>query len=43
MYCWGRKVKSSLRYIVGTLLSHKKAQDWAICRDVDGPRYCHTK
>ena len=27
----------------GILLSHKKEQNWAICRDVDKPRDCHTK
>ena len=26
----------------GVLLSHKKEQNWVICRDVDGPRDCHT-
>ena len=25
------------------LLSHKKEQNCAICRDVDGPRDCHTE
>ena len=27
----------------GILLSHKKKQNWVICRDVDGPRDCHTE
>ena len=27
----------------GTLLSHKKEQNWVICRDVDGSRDCHTE
>ena len=27
----------------GILLSHKKGQTWVICRDVDGPRVCHTE
>ena len=27
----------------GILLSHKKEGNWAICRDVDGPRDCHTE
>ena len=27
----------------GILLSHKKEQNWAIYRDVDGPRDCHTE
>ena len=27
----------------GILLSHKKEPNWVICRDVDGPRDCHTK
>ena len=26
----------------GILLSHKKEQNWVICRDVDGPREYHT-
>ena len=25
------------------LLSHKKEQNWVICRDMDGPRDCHTE
>ena len=27
----------------GTLLSHKKAWNWVICRDLGGPRVWHTK
>ena len=27
----------------GVLLSHKKERNWVICRDVDGPRDCHTE
>ena len=27
----------------GILLSHKKEQNWAICREVDGPIVCHTE
>ena len=27
----------------GVLLSHKKEQNWAICRDVDTSRDCHTE
>ena len=27
----------------GILLSHKKEWNSAICRDVDGPRDCHTE
>ena len=27
----------------GIFLSHKKEQNWVICRDVDGPRVCHTE
>ena len=27
----------------GILLSHKKKWNWVICRDVDGPRECHTE
>ena len=25
------------------ILSHKKEQNWVICRQVDGPRLCHTE
>ena len=27
----------------GILLSHKKEWNCAICRDMDGPRDCHTE
>ena len=27
----------------GILLSHKKEQNWVICREVDGSRVCHTE
>ena len=27
----------------GILLSHIKEWNWVICRDVDGPRDCHTE
>ena len=27
----------------GTLLSHKKERNNAICSNIDGPRDCHTK
>ena len=27
----------------GILLSHKKERNWVICREVDGPRVCHTE
>ena len=27
----------------GILLSHIKEQNWVICRDMDGPRDCHTE
>ena len=27
----------------GILLTHKKELNWVICRDVDGPRDCHTE
>ena len=27
----------------GTLLSHKKAGNYVICRDIAGPRDCHTE
>ena len=27
----------------GILLSQKKERNWVSCRDVDGPRDCHTE
>ena len=27
----------------GILLSHKEEQNWVMCRDVDGPKDCHTE
>ena len=27
----------------GILLSHKKERNWVNCREVDGPRDCHTE
>ena len=27
----------------GILLSYKKERNWVVCRDVDGPRVCHTE
>ena len=27
----------------GILLNHEKEQNWVICRDVNGPRDCHTE
>ena len=27
----------------GILLSHRKEWSWVICRDMDGPRECHTE
>ena len=27
----------------GILLSHIKEWNWVICRDVDGPKVCHTE
>ena len=32
-----------VRIYNGILLSHKKEQNFIICRDVDGPRDCHTE
>ena len=32
-----------VRIYNGILLSHKKEWKWVICRDVDGPRECHTE
>ena len=35
------------RCIIGTYIqwniSHKKERNWVICRDMDGPRDCHTE
>ena len=30
-------------YMYGILLNHKKEWNWVICRDMDGPRDCHTE
>ena len=27
----------------GILLSHRKERNWLICRDMNGPRDCHTE
>ena len=27
----------------GIFLSHKMEQNWVICRDIDGPRDCHSE
>ena len=36
--------KENVVYIFnGILPSHNKEQNWVICRDVNGPRVCHTK
>ena len=32
-----------VRIYNGRLLSHKKEQNWVICRDVDASRGCHTE
>ena len=32
-----------VRIYNGILLSHKKEQNWVICRDVDGSRDCHIE
>ena len=34
--------KDEVRIYKGILLSHKREQNWAICRDVDGPRDCEV-
>ena len=34
--------KDTVHIYSGMLLSHKKEGTWVICRDVDGPRDCHT-
>ena len=36
-------IEDVLRIYNATLLSHKKAWNWLICRDLGGPRLCHTK
>ena len=36
--------KEDVVYIYnGILLSRKEERNWVICRDVDGPRDCHTE
>ena len=35
--------EDAVRVYNGMVLSHKKEWNWAICRDVDGPRDCHTE
>ena len=35
--------KEDVHIYNGILLSHKKEWNWVICRDVDGPRDCHTE
>ena len=37
------KKKDGVHTYKGILLSHKKKQNCSICRDVDGPRDCHTE
>ena len=40
----GRIDKEDVVHIYnGILLSHKKERNRVICRDVDGPRDCHTE
>ena len=39
----GMDKESVVHIYNGILLSHKKEQNSAICRDVDGPRDCHTE
>ena len=34
--------KDEVRIYKGILLSHKREQNWAICRDMDGPRDCEV-
>ena len=36
-------IKNCGTYIQWYITRHKKEQNCAICRDVDGPRDCHTK
>ena len=36
-------IEDVLHIYNGTLLSHKKAWNWVICRDLGGPRVWHTK
>ena len=35
--------EDGVRVYNGIVLSHKKERNSAICRDVDGPRDCHTE
>ena len=39
----GMDKEDVVRVYTGILLSHKKEWNWVICRDVDGPRECHTE
>ena len=34
--------KDEVRIYKGILLSHKREQNWAICRNMDGPRDCEV-
>ena len=37
------KKKDVVHIYSGILISHKKEQNWVICRDVDASRDCHTE
>ena len=39
----GMDKEDVVRIYNGILLSHKKEQNWVICRDLDGPRVCYTE
>ena len=39
----GMDKEDVVRIYNGILLMHKKEQNWVICRDMDGPRDCHTE
>lgn len=42
-WCLPIKDQDVLYTYSGILLNHKKEQSWIICREVDGPRICHTE
>ena len=37
------KVSDNLFQLCSLKVSHKKEQNWVICRDIEGPRICHTE
>ena len=37
------KVSDSLFQLCSLKITHKKEQNWVICKDMEGPRVCHTE